>query len=192
MRESSWGGRMLDALFLSVTCRTAGFNTVNMGADALSPGTHTLSGILMFVGGSPASTAGGIKTVGLAVLCLGVWATLRGRKNVEAFGRTIPEMIVRRAAVIGLVMFALVGAVSVVLMYTESVSMREAIFESVSACGTVGLSTGLTPELTVGGRAVILVAMFAGRLGPLTLLIALAGSATSPRYEYPEESVGIG
>jgi trk system potassium uptake protein TrkH len=192
MRESSWGGRVLDALFLSVTCRTAGFNTVDMGAETLSPETHTLSSILMFVGGSPASTAGGIKTVGLAVLCLGMWATLRGRKDVEAFGRTIPDTIVRRAAVIGLVMFALVGAVSLVLMYTESVSMREAVFESVSACGTVGLSTGLTPELTVVGRVVIVVAMFAGRLGPLTLLIALAGSVPSPRYEYPAESVGIG
>jgi trk system potassium uptake protein TrkH len=192
MREASWGGRMLDALFLSVTCRTAGFNTVQMDVDSLSPESHTLAALLMFIGGSPASTAGGVKTVGLAVLCLGVLATMRGRRNVEVFGRTVPEMIIRRAAAIAFVMGLLVGLAAILLMYTESVSMREAVFESVSACGTVGLSTGLTPHLTVAGRLVIIAAMFAGRLGPLTLLIALAGPGAQPRYEYPAEQVTMG
>jgi trk system potassium uptake protein TrkH len=192
MREASFGGRILDALFLSVTCRTAGFNTVQMDADSLSPESHTLAALLMFIGGSPASTAGGVKTVALAVLCLGVLATIRGRRNVETFGRTIPEMVVRRVAAIAFIMFLLVGLAAILLMYTESVSMREAVFESVSACGTVGLSTGLTPDLTVAGRLVIIAAMFAGRLGPLTLLIALAGPTAQPRYEYPAEQVTIG
>jgi trk system potassium uptake protein TrkH len=192
MRDASLGGRILDAFFLSVTCRTAGFNTVQMDDHSLSPESHTLAALLMFIGGSPASTAGGVKTVGLAVLCLGVLATMRGRRNVEAFGRTIPEMIIRRAAAIAFVMVLLVGLAAILLMYTESVSMREAVFESVSACGTVGLSTGLTPDLTVAGRLVIIAAMFAGRLGPLTLLIALAGPSAQPRYEYPAEQVTIG
>ncbi len=190
--SASAPGRFLDALFLSVTCRTAGFNTVLMDSESLSPGTHFLSGILMFIGGSPASTAGGIKTVGLAVLLLGVWSTLRGRRNVEAFGRTIPDIVVRRAAVVTVLMFATVALSTVVLCYTESTSLREAWFESVSACGTVGLSTGLTPDLTVTGRLVIMIAMFAGRLGPLTVLIALAGSTRTSCYDFPTEHVGIG
>ena len=160
---------MLDAFFLAVTCRTAGFNTVAMDAEAMSPASHVLGQILMFIGGSPASTAGGIKTVGLAVLLLGVWSTVRGRTNVEAFGRTIPDTTVRRAAVVVFVMLAAISAVTMLLCFTEPVSLGAALFEAVSACGTVGLSTGLTPELTPAGRLVIMAAMFAGRLGPLTV-----------------------
>ncbi len=189
---ASPASRLLDAFFYAVTCRTAGFNTVAMDPEAMSPASHVLGGILMFIGGSPASTAGGIKTVGLAVLLLGVWATIRGRTSVEAFGRTIPDTIVRRAAVVVFVMLAVISAVTMLLCFTEPVSLRAALFEAVSACGTVGLSTGLTPELTSAGRLVIMAAMFAGRLGPLTVLIALAGRARPPRYDYPSEQVTIG
>ncbi len=187
-----FAGRLLDALFLSVTCRTAGFNTVAMDADSLSPGSHMLAAILMFVGGSPGSTAGGVKTAALFVLLSSVVALLRGRDRVEAFGRTVPERVVRRAAVVAVVMFALVGVITLLLCLTESVSLRAAMFEAVSACGTVGLSMGLTPELTMPGRIVIMLAMFAGRLGPLTLLVALAGEGPQARYDYPAEEVGIG
>jgi trk system potassium uptake protein TrkH len=192
MASASIPGRLLDALFHSVTCRTAGFNTVPTTAEALSPASHFLSSILMFIGGSPASTAGGIKTIGLAVLLLGVWATLRGRKNVEALGRTIPDSTTRRAAVVVILMSALVSVVTLLLCFTEPVSLRAAWFEAVSACGTVGLSTGLTPDLTPVGRLIIMAAMFAGRLGPLTVLIALAGHRPTSSYEYPTEQVGIG
>lgn len=185
-------GRVLDALFYAVTCRTAGFNTISMTREALSPASHMLGAILMFIGGSPASTAGGVKTVALAVLLLGVWGTLRGRPSVEALGRTIPDTVVRRAAVVVTVMVGVVSIVTLLLCFTEHISLRESMFESVSACGTVGLSTGLTPELTTGGRVVIMAAMFAGRLGPLTVLIALAGQKGASRYEYPAEQVGIG
>jgi trk system potassium uptake protein TrkH len=186
------GQQLLDALFLSITCRTAGFNTVDMGPDAMSPPTHLLATILMFIGGSPASTAGGIKTVGVAVLLLGVVATLRGRPQVEVFGRTIPETLVQRAAVIIFVMAVLTSVTTMALCYTEHVSLRVALFEAVSAGGTVGLSAGLTPSLTVAGRVIIMLTMFAGRLGPLTLLLALAGRRPPGRYSYPEEQVGIG
>lgn len=185
-------GVWLDAFFYSVTCRTAGFNTVRMDADALTPASHLLGAVLMFIGGSPGSTAGGIKTVGLAVLLLDIWATLRGRQHVEVFHRTIPTAVVRRCAVIIVVMFGLVGAASMTLCASEHVSLRVAAFEAVSAAGTVGLSMGLTPDLTVLGRIVIMAVMFAGRLGPLTVLIALAGRTDSVRYQYPEEPVDIG
>jgi len=192
MASASFFGKWLDAMFLSVTCRTAGFNTIPMDEASLTPVTHFLASALMFIGGSPASTAGGIKTVALAVLVLGVWSTLRGRERVEAFGRTIPESVVRRSAVVMILMGTLVTTVTLLLCFFEQSSLRAAWFEAVSACGTVGLSTGLTPELTVAGRIVIMVAMFAGRLGPLTLLAALAGRAPTSRYEYPSEQVIIG
>jgi trk system potassium uptake protein TrkH len=192
MANASFGGRFLDAFFYSVTCRTAGFNTVSMNVGAMTPASHLLGVILMFIGGAPASTAGGVKTVGIAVLVLGVWTLLRGRERVEVMGRTIPERIVRRAGVLVIVMFGMVSAATLALSFLEQVSLREALFEAVSACGTVGLSTGLTPDLTVLGRMVIIAAMFAGRLGPLTVLIALAGQGKPSRYSYPPEEVGIG
>ncbi|MFQ5590609.1 MAG: TrkH family potassium uptake protein [Phycisphaerae bacterium] len=184
--------RLLDALFLAVTCRTAGFNTVATDVHSLSPASHLLADILMFVGGSPASTAGGIKTVAMAVLLIEVWCTLRGRSRVEAFGRTIPGSLVRRAAAVVTVMFGVISTVTLLLCLTERASLREALFETISACGTVGLSTGLTPHLTIAGRMLIMLAMFAGRLGPLTVLIALAGRSRAAQYEYPTEQVGIG
>jgi trk system potassium uptake protein TrkH len=192
MASDSIPGRVLDGFFYAVTSRTAGFNTVGMGADEMSPTSHFLGAVLMFIGGSPASTAGGIKTVGLAVLVLGIWTTLRGRTSVEAFGRKIPEYVVRRAAVVAILMAALVSLVTLMICFTEHTTLREAWFEAVSACGTVGLSTGLTPELTSVGRVTIMIAMFAGRLGPLTVLIALAGRTHASRYDYPTEQVGIG
>jgi trk system potassium uptake protein TrkH len=192
LANASGFGTWLDAFFYSVTCRTAGFNTVSMDAESMSPASHLLGGILMFIGGSPGSTAGGIKTIGLAVVTLDVWATLRGRHRVEAFHRTIPNAVVRRSMVVVVVMLALVGAAALTLCATEHVSLRVATFESVSAAGTVGLSTGLTPRLTMVGRVVIMVVMFAGRLGPLTVLIALAGQTQTATYQYPDESVTIG
>ncbi len=184
--------RLLDSFFLSITCRTAGFNTVEMNVDSMTSSSHFLASLLMFIGGSPASTAGGVKTIGIAVLILGVTATLQGRKRIEAFGRTIPEDVVRRAAAVVFVMFGLASLSTLLLCSLEDCSLREALFESVSACGTVGLSTGLTPHLTLGGRIVIMVVMFAGRLGPLTLLVALAGRRKAAQYEYAMESVVIG
>jgi trk system potassium uptake protein TrkH len=192
MRDAGIVERLLDSFFLSVTCRTAGFNTVDMGTEGLSPGSHFLASLLMFIGGSPASAAGGIKTVCAAVLWLGVISTLRGRTQVESFGRAIPEIVLRRCAVIVMMMGLTVAVGALVLMHTEEVSVREALFEAVSACATVGLSTGLTPELTVTGRIVIMTLMFAGRVGPLTLLAALAGSSRPARFAYPPEPVSLG
>ncbi len=126
------------------------------------------------------------------MLVLGTLATLRKRENVEAFHRKIPASTIRHAAVVIMVMFCLVSMVVLLLSYTESASLAEVLFESVSACGTVGLSTGLTPDLTIAGKLVIMLAMFAGRLGPLTLLIALAGRERTSAYSYPVEPITIG
>jgi trk system potassium uptake protein TrkH len=188
----SIGDRFLAAWFQSVTTRTAGFNTIPLGTEDVSPASHFLLAVLMFIGGSPGSTAGGVKTISIAVLCLAIVATLRRRDKVEIFHRTIPEQIVRRASVLIFVMFGLVTTVTLSLSFTEHASLDETLFESVSACGTVGLSTGLTPRLTIAGRCIIILAMLAGRLGPLTLLIALVGNLRSAKYEYPRDNVVIG
>jgi trk system potassium uptake protein TrkH len=163
-----------------------------MDVDSMSPASHFLLCLLMFIGGSPASTAGGAKTVGIAVLVLGVYSTLRHRPDVECAGRTIPLVVMRRASVVVMLMLAVVALVTLALCYTESASLQRVSFEAVSACATVGLTTGLTDELTEAGRVIIILAMFVGRLGPLTVLIALAGREAPGRYEYPEEAPIIG
>jgi trk system potassium uptake protein TrkH len=193
MADMTVADRMATALFQSVTTRTAGFNTAAQDPESLSPASMFLTVLLMFVGGSPASTAGGVKTVSVAILVLAIHSTLRGRRAVEGFHRTIPRDAVRRAAVVVIVMFGLASLVTLLLAAAErGASLAEVLFESVSACGTVGLSTGLTPRLTVVGRIIIMLGMFAGRMGPLTLLVVLAGKGAAARYEYPHEQVVIG
>ncbi len=192
MSSMSAGERAWAALFLAVTPRTAGFTTVRTDEESLSPATHYLLCLLMFIGGSPASTAGGIKTVTFAVLLASVAAVLRGRDHVEAFRRSISPAVVGRAFVVTALMFGMVFLVTWLLCYFESHSLLQLLFETISASGTVGLSTGITPNLTKIGRILIILCMFAGRVGPLTLLVALAGRARRAGYEYPEEQPIIG
>ncbi len=192
MKDMGWFERARGALFQSVTARTAGFNTVAIDAESLSPGSRFLLMLLMFVGGSPASTAGGVKTVTVGILVLGLLSTLRKRERIELFGRTIPRDLVERAGVLVVLMFALISTVVLALSLTESAPLRDIMFEAVSACGTVGLSCGLSQKLTVPGQFIIMLGMFAGRLGPLTLMVALADKTNPMPYEYPEERVTIG
>jgi len=192
MADLPLGERAAAALFQSVTTRTAGFNTVHLDPDSLSPASRFLMALLMFIGGAPASTAGGVKTVAVAVLLLSIYGTLRGRPNVEGFGRTVPQVVLRRAAVVVVMMFLVVGLLTLLLCYTEATPLPRVLFEAVSACGTVGLSAGLTDELTIAGRVLIILAMFVGRIGPLTVLVALAGRTRALRYDYPEEHLIIG
>lgn len=194
MAGETWPQRTLDAVFQSVTTRTAGFNSAPITTSTASLPTHFLMMLLMFIGGSPSSTAGGVKTVTLTVIVLAVYSTIRRREQTEAFGRTISAEIIRRAGALLVLMFALAAVSTLLLLFSDGENARfeELMFEAVSACGTVGLSCGITDELTAFGRCVIMAAMFAGRLGPLTLLMALAGRATTSRYEFPEEGVVIG
>ena len=182
-----WAG----AFFQSVTARTAGFNTIVV--KDLPPGGLFLLVALMVVGGSPASTAGGFKTVTLAVLVLSVWATLRRRDNVEAFGRTLVLETLRRAAALVILFLGLLLATTLALSLAQPREpLAELLFESASACGTVGLSTGLTARLTLAGKYILMLAMFLGRLGPLTFLIAVSARHRPARYDYPSEPLVIG
>ncbi len=183
----------MDALFQSVTARTAGFNTVSIAA--LSDASKLILILLMFIGGSPGGTAGGIKTVTFMVILMAVIATLRRREEVEIFHRSVRLMIVRRAVTV-MVLFALtlVGA-TLGLCLTEAsnhFTLMQMLFEVTSALGTVGLSTGITPALTTGGKLIIVIVMLTGRLGPLTLLSAMTFNVKSARYSYPEEAMVVG
>lgn len=187
----SIGQRVLDAAFMSTTARTAGFNTVPM--DELAPGSRFMVMTLMTVGGSPGSTAGGIKTVVVAVLALAVWSTVRGRDEVEIFGRALPDALVKKAATVAFALLTLIAVVTLVLDLTESIAFEPLLFEVISAASTTGLSLGATGELTPVGRCVIAGTMFLGRVGLLAFLGALlVGGGGGRSYRYPRDSVSLG
>lgn len=183
------------ALFQSITARTAGFNTVDTAA--MTPSSKIVLMMLMFIGGSPGSAAGGIKTVTLAVIVMTVVATLRKRGEVEMFRRSVRLIVVGRAVTVALLFIAVLFATMLALSVTEGplsedLTMLDIMFESASALGTVGLSTGVTPTLTTAGKVIIIVVMLIGRLGPLTLLAALTFNLKPIRYNYPDEAIIVG
>jgi len=193
---SSRSPDVLAAIFQSITARTAGFNTVCV-AD-LTPLSKCMLMFLMFVGGSPGSTAGGIKTVTLAVIVATVVATLRKRSELEMFHRSIRVTVLRRAVTVAVLFVTVIFLATALLSITErshdpdKCTLLNLAFEVVSALCTVGLSTGVTPTLTDAGRLIIIAVMLIGRLGPLTLLAALTFNLRPVRYNYPEEVVIVG
>lgn len=166
------GQKVLAAAFAAVTPRTAGFNTVAV-ASLLGP-TLLLTIVLMFIGASPGSTGGGIKTTTLATIIATIRSALRGREAAEIGGRRLSTEVTMKAWVITALALGLVVVGVFILLGTEQLPLMDLTFEAVSAFGTVGLSTGITPQLSVVGRLVIPLLMFAGRVGPLTLAVALA------------------
>ena len=182
-----------NALFQSITARTAGFNTVDI--SVLSPSSKFILILLMFVGGSPGSTAGGIKTVTLAVIVMTTIAALRKRREVELFRRSVRVVVVGRAVTVTLLFVAVLFSGTLALSITENsncFTMSDIMFEAASALGTVGLTTGITSLLTTGGKLIIIAMMLIGRLGPLTLLAALTFNLKPVRYNYPQEAVIVG
>jgi len=183
--------RILAAVFQSVTARTAGFNTVSIGA--MAPATATLLMILMFIGGSPGGTAGGIKTTTLGVLGLSLRSLARGRHDVEVFARRVREDTLLKAITVTLLGVVVVLAGTITLLMTQPGSNYEDVmFEVVSAFGTVGLSRGLTPSLTPLSQLTIIALMFIGRTGPLTLALALGRPARPSQFRYPEGRILVG
>lgn len=185
---------MLGALFQSITARTAGFNTVDI--SAMSASSRFVLILLMFIGGSPGSTAGGIKTVTLAVVIMTAVTALRKRGEVEMFRRSIRIAVVGRAITVTLLFVAVLFLATLALSITENsnddIAMSDIMFEAGSALGTVGLTTGLTPDLTDVGKLIIIVVMLVGRLGPLTLLAALTFNMKPVQYNYPNEAIIVG
>jgi trk system potassium uptake protein TrkH len=184
---------VLDALFQSITARTAGFNTIDI--SAMAPSSKLIVILLMFIGGSPGSTAGGIKTVTLAVVIMTAIAALRKRTEVEMFHRSVRIVVVGRAITVTLLFAAALFVITLALSITENSNgfgMSDIAFEAASALGTVGLTTGITPDLTPLGKLIIIAAMLVGRLGPLTLLAALTFNLRPARYNYPDEAIVVG
>lgn len=184
------GEKLLAALFQSVTLRTAGFNTVDFAR--MQAATLFVSCGLMIVGGSPGSTAGGIKTTTLFVLVAALRAELAGFTKPRMFGRSISAISVRRATAVAVLSIAMVSGIFLALLVLEPHATEKLLFETVSAFATVGLSANLTPSLSTPGKLVIIGAMFVGRVGPMTLALALAARSGTQRVELPEERVGIG
>ncbi|MEC0306778.1 TrkH family potassium uptake protein [Paenibacillus lautus] len=186
----NWGGKFFGALFQSVTPRTAGANTIDI--TGLRQATQFFIVILMFIGASPGSTGGGIKTTTFTIMVGAVIAMMRGREDIVMFRYRLAQERVLKALTIALLALLLVLTVSMILSTTEEGDFLEILFETTSAFGTVGLSMGLTPDLTVFGKVLISMTMFAGRLGPLTLAYALGPKKGKELYRHPEGKMIIG
>ena len=184
------GQKLSTSVFESISGRTAGFTTVNY--NETTQHTNFFLTALMFIGGASGSVAGGIKINTMAVVMAAVLSTLRGRTNTVAFGREIPQLVVQRAMVVGAVSTAFVFMVAMLLTFSQTgFDFIDLLFEAVSAFGTVGLSTGLTAEISIWGQAIIVGTMFIGRLGPLAIGLAMAQRAGIDLYRYPSERVTI-
>ncbi len=184
--------KVTQAFFNAITPRTAGFNTLNV--SSLTGGTILLFIILMFIGGSPGSTAGGIKTTTLSVLLITVYSWIRGRESINIFHKRITQNLLKKAITIAVFTIILIICYIFALSVTEDASMRDIVFEVFSAFGTVGLSMGITPTLSTTGKILLTTAMFIGRLGPLTIALALSKNTSTPEgtYQYPEGDLLLG
>jgi trk system potassium uptake protein len=199
IREASWGTKFLVCLFQSVTPRTAGFNTVDIGL--MQNDSILLIMILMFIGASPGSTGGGVKTTSIAILVLALWNRLRGIEEVNVFNRTIPREILTRTVMIIFASSVGVTLIASVLIIAgpgaeKLVESRDLfvqyLFDTISAFGTVGLSMGITPKLNALQKYALILMMFAGRVGPLTLAFSLAREKMKKGMTYAEETVMVG
>ena len=179
------------SFFQSITTRTAGFATIPQ--ENLTNATTAVSIILMLIGGSPVGTAGGIKTVTIAVLVCSAFATIRNKNSATLFGRRISEYSVKKAVAVVVTFFTICAASTVLLMATSNVSAIDAVYETVSATATVGLSRNLTASLNTFGKLIIIVTMYFGRVGPISLAVALGKKNESQNViSEPTEDISIG
>ncbi len=192
IKDLPLSGKILASFFHSVTPRTAGYNTLDMGA--LTTPTKFMTIILMFIGGSPGSTAGGIKTATAAILALTVIAVVKGKDDPEVFERHFPKYLVYRAMSVALISLCLVVFVTMILSITEDADFMTLLFETTSAFGTVGLTLNYTTNLSWIGKIIISITMFAGRVGPLSLVLAFAKKANrnNGNLKYPEDRIMVG
>ncbi len=188
--DASFGNRMIYSVFQSVTTRTAGFNTTDLAAMEES-GTAVMI-ILMLVGGSPGSTAGGMKTSTLAVLFLSAITVFSRRNDVQCFKRRISEETVRSAGAVLFMYLVLFFTSGVIISRTEELPLLTCLFETGSAIGTVGLTLGITSTLSGISRVILMALMFFGRVGGLTLIYAAVPSSESSKIKLPLEKITVG
>jgi len=194
MQRMSIKGKILSSIFASITPRTAGYNSIPI--DGMTTAGNFLTIILMFIGGSPGSTAGGIKTATAVVMFMTVVSVVRGREDTEIFQKRINKALVYRAFAIAVIGLTLVIIVTMLLSITEqkSIPFEHLLYEATSAFATVGLSLGVTTKLTFVGKLIIVFTMYAGRVGPLTIILAIAKgrNSKSGTIRYPEDKILIG
>lgn len=186
----SFSGRVLSSLFCSVTARTAGFNTTDTAA--LTDGSRLLTIILMFIGGSPGSTAGGIKTTTVAVLFLCVHSNIKQTYGVNVFGRRLEEVAIKRAGTILTINLFLALSASLTIMAIQPLGFSDILFETFSAIGTAGITTGITRALHPLSRFIIIILMYCGRIGSLSFALAFVQSRRKPHVEQPLETINVG
>ncbi|GAB6099170.1 TrkH family potassium uptake protein [Halanaerocella petrolearia] len=190
MGNLSLKDKVISSYFLSITPRTAGFNTLPTGS--LRNSTIFFVIILMFIGASPGSTGGGIKTTTFGALLAVLYSRATGRDDVEVYKRRLGREVIFDALSITFIASVLVALVTIILTITEQAQFIDLFFEAVSAFGTVGLSTGVTGDLSTIGRIVIILTMFAGRVGPLTIAVAVAEKRHKANIRYPKEKILVG
>ena len=190
MGQLSVAQKGYQSVFHSISGRTAGLSTLDFSATTEL--TRLFYPFLMFVGGAAGSVAGGIKVATFAVIIAAVVSSVRGRLQAEAFGREIPHFQVHRALTVAALGMGLIFVVSLALTFTEDIDFLSLFFDTVSAFGTTGMSTGVPEQLSLPGKALFMITMFAGRLGPLTLALALAPREEGTVYRFIQERVKIG
>ncbi len=184
------GGILLTAFFQSVSARTAGFATVDIGG--LSTASLFLIMILMFIGASPGGTGGGIKTSTFGLMAATAWAIIRGKREVNIFGRRIVEHDLHRSSTIMLLYLTLIAFMTLLMLSIKGFGLSSTLFEVISAAGTVGLSTGITQSLSTMEKLFVIITMFCGRLGPLTVAMALMVGENKNLIRFPEGKIMIG
>ena len=182
--------RLLAAAFQSVTTRTAGFNTINI--SEMSEASKAVMILLMLIGGSPGSTAGGMKTTTFSVLILNAIATFRSQENAGAFGRRLEYHVIKNAATIAMLYFALFFGGGIAISVYEDLPLLDCLYEAASAVGTVGLTLGITPELHVFSQVVLIILMYLGRVGGLTLIYAVFSGRNKGNAKLPLEKITVG
>ena len=190
MEGKNLGEQILCSFFQAVTPRTAGFNTMDL--NRLTPSSQMLMVCFMFIGGSPGSTAGGIKTTTLTILLLTIWTEFKKRKDVELFKRRVEGEVIRHAACILMFYGSLAFLSSMVICALEGMGAKEVIFEVVSALCTVGLSLGITAEVGTISHVILILLMFIGRVGGITILIAFSSRLSAIPSKLPAEKIAVG
>lgn len=190
MADMGAGEKVLTSLFASVTARTAGFNTIDVGGMSASSKLVTI--VLMFIGGSPGSTAGGIKTTTFAVMLIFVWANLRNSHGSNIFGRRLEEEEIRKASIVVTINLLLAVAAAVILCGMQSFPMEDVLLEVFSAIGTVGMSSGITRQLNTVARVIIIFLMYCGRIGSMTFALSFTERKKVAPVQLPAEKIIIG
>lgn len=191
LASMNMGDKVVNSFFAAVTPRTAGFNSIS--TSGMTNAGNFLTIILMFIGGSPGSTAGGIKTTTIGVLLVTVICVIRGRDDAEAFKKRFPKELIYKAFTLFFIGGFLVIGATMLLSYTEQgASFLSLLYETTSAFATVGLTVGLTQQLTEVGKVLIMIMMYLGRVGPLTVVLSLMRNKKNNGVRYPEGKILIG